>query len=217
MGTCLPLHNWRSAPLPPPPVGLMTITTLVVFASRSALNFVYEFLRSLSSALSGVWIYSKSKHSKLTLTTPWRRIGEWGYSSTHSLTSALDGGEWSASRPGRFTPWERAPGTHWIGGWAGSGAVLDAVVKRKIPKPRRESNTTTPIVQPVAQRYTDWAITALYYYYYYYYYYHHHHHHHRCCCCCCCCYYYYYYYYYYYLFFMSPTIFSGILLTLQKS
>jgi hypothetical protein len=32
------------------------------------------------------------------------------YSSTHSLTSALDGGEWSASRPGRFTPRERAPG-----------------------------------------------------------------------------------------------------------
>jgi hypothetical protein len=24
----------------------------------------------------------------------------------HSLTSALDGGEWSASRPGRFTPRE---------------------------------------------------------------------------------------------------------------
>jgi hypothetical protein len=29
-----------------------------------------------------------------------------------SLTSALDGGEWSASHPGRFTPRERAPGTH---------------------------------------------------------------------------------------------------------
>jgi hypothetical protein len=27
------------------------------------------------------------------------------------LTSALAGGEWSASRPGRFTPGERAPGT----------------------------------------------------------------------------------------------------------
>jgi hypothetical protein len=26
------------------------------------------------------------------------------YSSTHSLTSAPDGGEWSASHPGRFTP-----------------------------------------------------------------------------------------------------------------
>jgi len=33
------------------------------------------------------------------------------------LTSALDGGECSASRPGRFTPVERAPGTHWLGGW----------------------------------------------------------------------------------------------------
>jgi hypothetical protein len=31
------------------------------------------------------------------------------------LTSALVGGEWSASRPGRFTSEERAPGTHWVG------------------------------------------------------------------------------------------------------
>jgi hypothetical protein len=61
-------------------------------------------------------------------TTPRRRIGEWMYSSTHSLTSAVDGYEWSASRPGRFTPRERAPGTHWIGGWVGPRAVLEAVV-----------------------------------------------------------------------------------------
>jgi len=27
------------------------------------------------------------------------------------LTSAIDGGEWSTSRPGRYTPRERAPGT----------------------------------------------------------------------------------------------------------
>jgi hypothetical protein len=33
------------------------------------------------------------------------------------MTSALDGGEWSASRPDRFTPRKRASGTHWIGGW----------------------------------------------------------------------------------------------------
>jgi hypothetical protein len=39
--------------------------------------------------------------------------------------------------------------------------VLDAVVKKNIPSPRRESNPRTPIVQPVVQRYTDWAITAL--------------------------------------------------------
>jgi hypothetical protein len=66
------------------------------------------------------------------------------------LTSALDGCECLASCSGRFTTTERAPGTHWIGGWVGPRAVLDAVVKRKIPNPRRESNPRTPIAQPVA-------------------------------------------------------------------
>jgi hypothetical protein len=47
------------------------------------------------------------------------------------LTSALAGGEWSSSRPGRFTPEERAPGTHWIGGWMDPRAGLDDVEKRK--------------------------------------------------------------------------------------
>jgi hypothetical protein len=55
------------------------------------------------------------------------------YSSIHSLTSALEGGEWSASQPGRFTPRESAPGTHPC--WVGPSAVLDAVNKRKIPRP----------------------------------------------------------------------------------
>jgi hypothetical protein len=43
------------------------------------------------------------------------------------LTSALDGGEWSTSRPGRFTP-----GTHWIEGWLGPRAGLDTMEKRLI-------------------------------------------------------------------------------------
>jgi hypothetical protein len=57
------------------------------------------------------------------------------YSSPHSLTLALDGGEWSASRPGRFTPRERAPCTNWIGGWVDPRAGLDAMVKEKLPSP----------------------------------------------------------------------------------
>jgi hypothetical protein len=61
------------------------------------------------------------------------------------LTSALGGVEWSVSRPDSFTPRERAPGTHWIGGWVGSRTVLEAVVKRKIASPHRESN---PILEP---------------------------------------------------------------------
>jgi hypothetical protein len=50
---------------------------------------------------------------------------------------------------------ERDPGTHWIGGWVGPRAVLDVVVKRKIPSPYQESNPITPIVQPITQCYTD--------------------------------------------------------------
>jgi hypothetical protein len=38
-------------------------------------------------------------------------LGKWRYSSTHSLTSSLDGGEWPATRSGRFTPRERVPVT----------------------------------------------------------------------------------------------------------
>jgi hypothetical protein len=57
---------------------------------------------------------------------PWRRLGERRYSSYLFTTSALDGGEWSASRPGSaFTPGERTPGTHWTGGWADLRAGLD--------------------------------------------------------------------------------------------
>jgi hypothetical protein len=55
---------------------------------------------------------------------------------------------------------ERAPGAHSIGGWVSPRAIPDALVKRKIPIPLRELNLRTPIVQLVAQRHTDWAITA---------------------------------------------------------
>jgi hypothetical protein len=82
----------------------------------------------------------------------------WGVEvKLHALTLPLDG-EWSASRPSRFTPRERAPRTHWIGGWMGPKADLDAVARRKIPSPSWESNPDHPIVQPVARRYTAWAI-----------------------------------------------------------
>jgi hypothetical protein len=83
--------------------------------------------------------------------------GERRYSSYSFSTSALDGGEWSASRPGRaFTPGERTPGTHCTGGWVGLRAVLDTEVRGKILCPRRESNPDRPVVQPVVRHYTAW-------------------------------------------------------------
>jgi hypothetical protein len=47
------------------------------------------------------------------------------------LTSALDGAEWSITCLGCFIPRKRAASTHWIGGWVGSRASLDAVAKKK--------------------------------------------------------------------------------------
>jgi hypothetical protein len=47
------------------------------------------------------------------------------------FTSALIGGQWSASRPCRFTSGERAPGTQWIGGLVDPRAGVDDVEKKK--------------------------------------------------------------------------------------
>jgi hypothetical protein len=46
------------------------------------------------------------------------------------LTSAIAGGEWSASRPSQFTSGEGAPDTHWIGGWVDPSAGLDDVEEK---------------------------------------------------------------------------------------
>jgi hypothetical protein len=44
-----------------------------------------------------------------------------------------DEGEWTASRPGYFTPGGKSHvGTHWVGDWVGSKVSFDAVEDRKI-------------------------------------------------------------------------------------
>jgi hypothetical protein len=73
------------------------------------------------------------------------------------LTSALVGGEWSASRPCPFTP-----GTHFIGGWVDPRAGLDDMEKWKFFTLQGLELPLPLVVQPVASRYTDWAIPAYY-------------------------------------------------------
>jgi hypothetical protein len=145
-----PRMRWAIPPLPQ--------YAFTVWCSVKAQGQLYLYLLSgfswLSSVCRGKW-HNKDEGKIIPLLFfNWAShhegvLEEWRYSSMHSLTSALDGGEWSASRPGRFKARERAPGTHWIWGWVGSRAGLDAAVKRKIPSPSRESNLRTPIVQPV--------------------------------------------------------------------
>jgi hypothetical protein len=80
--------------------------------------------------------------------------GEYRYSSTLSLTPALDGGGWSTPRPSRFTSGKKAP--------------YPLYRRLDVPQGRsgRVQNISPPsgfdlrIVHPVASRCTDWAIPA---------------------------------------------------------
>jgi hypothetical protein len=73
------------------------------------------------------------------------------------FTSALVAGEWSASRPGSFTPGGRAPCTHWIGRWMIPRAGLDDVEERKFLT--LSGLKLQPLaVQLVGSRFTDYAI-----------------------------------------------------------
>jgi hypothetical protein len=76
--------------------------------------------------------------------------GERKYSSKHTLTLALDGGVWSASRPSRLT-W----GTRRIREQVGPRAGLGIVLKRKIPHlpPEIEPRTFARTILKFAWRY----------------------------------------------------------------
>jgi hypothetical protein len=54
-------------------------------------------------------VFNAHNKAKQSHYTPRWRLGERKYSSYSFLTSALDGGEWSASRPGRALPRGKDP------------------------------------------------------------------------------------------------------------
>jgi len=78
------------------------------------------------------WKYQDSKLS-LWLTKYHSITTYWGSECVLQLIPNLGTGRRCVFS---FTPWplycrEKAPGTHWIGGWVGLIAGLDAVAKRK--------------------------------------------------------------------------------------
>jgi hypothetical protein len=64
--------------------------------------------------------FAAAEDLKLSHYTPRRRLGGEEYSSYSFLTSALDGGEWSASRPGRALDPAKGPPVPIVqeAGWA---------------------------------------------------------------------------------------------------
>jgi hypothetical protein len=83
------------------------------------------------------------------------------YSSYSVTTSALDEGEWSASRPGRaLTPVKRHPvPIVQEAGWAPE-LVWTQRLEKESSRLCRGSNLDRPVVQSVVRHYTDWAIPA---------------------------------------------------------
>jgi hypothetical protein len=68
------------------------------------------------------------------------------------LTSALAGGEWSASRPGRFTPGGKSPRyplDRRLGGPQSRSR------RGENSSPYRDTYSDSSVVQPVASRYAD--------------------------------------------------------------
>jgi hypothetical protein len=112
---------------------------------------IYFYVELQRQKSKGVLLHAMEAHG-----------GERRCSSYSYLTSATRWG-WVVSvmpRP-RFTPGERTPSTHWIGGWLGLRAGLNAGARRKIICPCWGLNLDHPIVQPIVRHYTAWATVAL--------------------------------------------------------
>jgi hypothetical protein len=105
-------------------------------------------------------VFRNKSNVKQSHYTPRRSLGGRRYSSYSFLTSALDGVSGQRKVQAAIYTRKRTPCTHWIGGWAGSGAGLHKEVRGKILFLSRGSNPDRPIVQSAIRRYTDWTTLA---------------------------------------------------------
>jgi hypothetical protein len=73
------------------------------------------------------------------------RLGDRRYSSYSFLTSALGGGEWSASRPGRALPPGKEPPVPTVqeAGWAPDSNTVQRIVEEKLFCPKAFNRSQT--------------------------------------------------------------------------
>jgi hypothetical protein len=137
---------------------IRTVAVGIHWTSRSVPEWIAKRPRPISSTLH---LKVKVKLSLCLTNLALRHEGVWrsGCIDPHFLDLGISW-RWVVSfTPGRITPGERATGTHWIGGSVNPRAGLNDV--RENSWPHRDSNYDPSVGQPVASRYTDWAIPAL--------------------------------------------------------
>jgi hypothetical protein len=133
------------------PGGTITFGTFLLVHSRLYTNRLCR--RVLSQRMQECQTRSQYNIKSCPTTRHEGTSGERKYSSYSFSTSALDGVEWWASRPGRaLDPGEGPPvPTVQEAGWA------PEPVWRKFFRLRRASSLDRPVVLPVARPYTDRA------------------------------------------------------------
>jgi hypothetical protein len=129
--------------------GVVTVTFRVssLFVVTNCYSKIESVIINCSSAW---WASSKSTHPA----KPASKV-------TNLLTSGVRSnwiGVIDYLTEGLFYTW-RVPGTNWSGGWVIPEPVW-TTWRRQNSWPYQDSNSDPSVVQPVASRYTDWAITA---------------------------------------------------------
>jgi hypothetical protein len=102
---------------------------------------------------------SKGKGKAVPLRSIEAHLGDRRYSSCSFLTSALEGGERSTSRPGRAFPPDKEPPVHTVqeAGWAPEPVWM----QRLEEKSSASVGDRTPAVQSVVRHCTDWATPSV--------------------------------------------------------
>jgi hypothetical protein len=92
-------------------------------------------------------------------TTPWRRMGEWMYRSTFSWHRHWLKVSRQLHAPAALSPRKKPPvPIGYEAGW--TPEPVWTVWRSENSWPHRDSNSDLSVVQPVASRYTDYAIPA---------------------------------------------------------
>jgi hypothetical protein len=130
---------------------------LIGIKNSNQTNARQEMLLSLYSSACGLGtLHHCSDKLKMSQYTPRRRVGERRCSCYSFSTSALNWGEWSASRPGRALAPGKGPPVPIVleAGWAPEPVWIQRLEEKSF-RLWRGSNLDRPVVQPVARHYTD--------------------------------------------------------------